>query len=236
MAGGLLHPRALYLLVRDILIERIVAREWQPGAALPNEHELAQQLGASVGTVRKALDLMAEENIVIRRHGRGTFVTDFSSRRLVLSSIVSSDGKFIEGEKKMKSINHCAAKPDEAAKMDLNEGDAIIRIERVRYHRNRPFLSEICLLPFRYFSSLPTDLATYRLSALAQQNSHIVGHSVELVSPTLADGAVAHDLKIKEGTPILKLDRIVYSNKDEILEWRVGKCVLRNELYRVVHR
>src|SRR5690606_30748158 len=74
-----LAARPLYLQVRDVLVQRIVVGHWKPGAPLPNETHLAQQLGISSGTVRKALDLMEVERIVTRRQGRGTFVNDYAS-------------------------------------------------------------------------------------------------------------------------------------------------------------
>ena len=74
-----LTARPLYLQVRDALVGRVTAGEWKPGGALPNEIHLAQEMQISVGTVRKALDIMVSERIVTRRQGRGTFVNDFGA-------------------------------------------------------------------------------------------------------------------------------------------------------------
>ena len=78
-AVGRFSTRPLYLQVKDMLIERILAGTWQPGAAIPNEIELSRKLGISVGTVRKALDEMEGERLISRRQGRGTFVIDQTS-------------------------------------------------------------------------------------------------------------------------------------------------------------
>ena len=50
--------RPLYLQLRDALVERIARGQWKPGAAVPNEQDLAREFGVSPGTMRKALDLM----------------------------------------------------------------------------------------------------------------------------------------------------------------------------------
>src|SRR6185437_2452160 len=64
----------LYAKVRDAFVQRLVDGSWQPGQALPSEIELAQEIGVSQGTVRKALDALASENLLVRQQGRGTFV------------------------------------------------------------------------------------------------------------------------------------------------------------------
>ena len=71
--------RPLYLQARDAVAKRIAAGEWKPGAVLPNEADLAQEFSVSPGTMRKALDLLKSERLLIRRQGRGTFVNDPAS-------------------------------------------------------------------------------------------------------------------------------------------------------------
>src|SRR5262249_17855515 len=66
----------LYLQVCELLMRQIAGGVWQPNAALPNELELARELGVSGGTVRKALEKLEADRLVVRRQGRGTFVVD----------------------------------------------------------------------------------------------------------------------------------------------------------------
>ena len=66
----------LYMQVRDILEQRIASQQWLVNAALPNELELAREMGVSPGTMRRALDMLEDEGLLTRRRGRGTFVTD----------------------------------------------------------------------------------------------------------------------------------------------------------------
>ena len=65
--------RPLYLQVRDALAQRIATGEWKPGDAIPNENDLARQLGVSPGTVRRSLDLLESEHLLTRRQGCGSF-------------------------------------------------------------------------------------------------------------------------------------------------------------------
>lgn len=230
-----LAARPLYLQVRDVLVQRIVVGHWKPGASLPNETQLAQQLGISIGTVRKALDLMEVERIVTRRQGRGTFVNDYASSETTFpfSMFHNFEGRRISGTKRGRSISRIEATAEQAAKLGLRRGDELIRVERTRDHQEQTFLTEVCLLPAKLFTRLPEDFGGYRLSALAQLNSILVGRADEIVEIAVATEQQAKDLDIAPSTPVLKLDRVIYSDQDEALEWRIAYCYLRNERYLV---
>src|SRR5215203_5028435 len=75
--------RPLYRQVRDVLVKRIADGVWHAGQLLPSEGEIALDLGVSQGTVRKALDEMTAQNLVVRRQGRGTFVAKHDDARIL---------------------------------------------------------------------------------------------------------------------------------------------------------
>src|SRR5262245_59147871 len=64
----------LYLQIKGLLERSLEAREWRPGEAIPSEMELANRFGVAQGTVRKAIEALAADNLVVRRQGKGTFV------------------------------------------------------------------------------------------------------------------------------------------------------------------
>lgn len=230
-----LEVRPLYLQVRDALVQRIVIGHWKPGASLPNEGQLAQQLGISIGTVRKALDVMEAERIVTRRQGRGTFVNDYSAAETTFpfSMFHDFEGRRISGHKRARSISRVQASAGEAERLGLLQGDEVIRIERMRDHQDRTFMTEVCLLPAKLFTRMPEDFGCYRLSALAQLNSILVARADERVDIAIAQAQDAADLDVAEGTPLLRLDRIIRSDHDHVLEWRVALCFMRSESYLV---
>ena len=229
-----LTARPLYLQVRDVLVQRIIVGQWKPGGTLPNETLLAQQLGISIGTVRKALDLMETERIVTRRQGRGTFVNDYASETMFpFSTFHNFEGQRISGTKRTKSISRVQADAEEASRLRVQRGEELIKIERLREHQGKIFMTETCLLPARLFSRLSEDLGTYRLSALAQLNAILVGQADERVDVALANADDAKDLDVNEGTALLRLDRIIFSDQGDPLEWRVARCFMRHERYVV---
>src|SRR5688572_16184743 len=71
----------LYLQIRALLLDSLDAGDWKPGEAIPSEIELAARYNVSQGTVRKAIDAMAAENIVVRRQGKGTFVATHTEEK-----------------------------------------------------------------------------------------------------------------------------------------------------------
>src|SRR5919202_1506403 len=75
--------RPLYRQVRALLVRRLAEGVWQPGQLLPSEGQLAAELGVSQGTVRKALDALTAERLLVRRQGRGTFVAEHDGERIL---------------------------------------------------------------------------------------------------------------------------------------------------------
>ena len=68
--------RPKYMQLRDVLLDRLRSGEWRVGRSIPNEGELAREYLVSQGTVRKALDQLEHERLLVRMQGRGTFVTE----------------------------------------------------------------------------------------------------------------------------------------------------------------
>jgi GntR family transcriptional regulator len=64
----------LYQQIKALILQSLQAGEWKPGESIPSEMELAARFRVSQGTVRKAIDELAAENLVVRRQGKGTFV------------------------------------------------------------------------------------------------------------------------------------------------------------------
>src|SRR6187397_2079836 len=74
--------RPLYEQIKILLTQSLVAGEWKPAEAIPSEMDLASRFRVSQGTVRKAIDELAAENLVVRRQGKGTFVATHAEQHL----------------------------------------------------------------------------------------------------------------------------------------------------------
>jgi GntR family transcriptional regulator len=146
----------LYQQIKTLILQSLQAGEWKPAEAIPSEMELAARFGVSQGTVRKAIDELASENLLIRRQGKGTFVATHAARqvqtrflRLVpdspaeatpsgidSSDTYSSNGKNILVNRTITACSRQRATADIAKALNLKAGDAVIYIQRVLAYPN----------------------------------------------------------------------------------------------------
>ena len=233
-AVGRFSTRPLYLQVKDMLVQRIVAGAWKPGAAIPNEIELSRELGISVGTVRKALDEMESERLISRRQGRGTFVIDQTSDECAIrfSNIRDPDGIRIAGEIESCEVVPASANESEARLLQLRIGDPVFRLRRVRVHDDQPFMIEDSTIPQARFPGLAQDSdIPPSIVVLAHRYGVLLARAEEKISVAAAEGIVAQTLKVANGTPLLKLDCVVFAIDGRPIEWRVASCHLRDNYY-----
>ena len=231
---GRFSTRPLYLQVKDMLIQRIAAGAWKPGAAIPNEIELSRELGISVGTVRKALDEMESERLISRRQGRGTFVIDQTSNEHAVrfSNIRDTNGIRITGEVESCSVAAAAASDAESRRLQLRISEPIFHIHRVRTHKDAPLMVEDATVPQSRFPGLPQEEdVSLSIVVLAHRYGVLLGRADEKVGATTAKGGIAKALKVAEGTPLLTLDSVVYAIDGRPIEWRVAHCHLSDNHY-----
>jgi GntR family transcriptional regulator len=220
----------LYEQVRDLIAHRIASGQWQAGAMLPNELELARELGVSSGTVRKALEVLERERLLRRQQGRGTFVADHTSEELAarFSNIRDKTGRRMSGTMELLAQTTGAATPDEQRHLQLEPGETVVRTSRRRRNGTGIFMHEdACLAASRFPGLADTEAGNYRISSLAQNHGVHLGRASEYV---MLEGASAHAaglLDVEEGTPLLKLERTVFTIEGLPVEWRVGLCHLR---------
>src|SRR5512145_227755 len=72
----------LYQQIKGLILQSLEAGDWKPGESIPSEMDLAARFRVSQGTVRKAIDELAAENLVVRRQGKGTFVATHSEQHV----------------------------------------------------------------------------------------------------------------------------------------------------------
>jgi GntR family transcriptional regulator len=226
--------RPLYLQVRDALVKRITDNVWRPGVAIPNEPDLARELGVSPGTMRKALDLLASEHLVTRRQGRGTFVNDQTSNKLVLrfTNIRDRDGERIVDSVGSSDIGTGEATDLECARLRLQSHDPVYRIRRLRITKGRPYMVDETSMPATLFPGLAgKEPLSHRISVILGQYSILPGRAQERASVCKAATAVAAALGLASRSPIMVLDRVVFALDNAPVEWRVGYCHLVDEYY-----
>jgi GntR family transcriptional regulator len=227
--------RPLYRQVKDNFVRRLVDGVWSPGMALPSEGQLASEIGVSQGTVRKALDELAAENLLVRRQGRGTFVAEHDEQRILFQffKLVSDDGvaRFPDS----KVLDMASGPADTAERMALNmETDAIvIRIRRIRSLGGQPLILETVSLPAEVFPGLQDSAVPNNLYSLfATRYGITVANARERLKAVALSADQAGHLGVAAGTPALEIDRIALSLDGSAVERRLSLCLTEEAHYQ----
>jgi len=227
--------QTLYQKVDNIIRQRLIDNVWKPGDALPSEMQLADELDVSQGTVRKALNDMVTENLLFRRQGLGTFVSEHTERRALFLyfSIVGNDGSRLLPESNILSCEEKIPTPEEAEKLQLNQGDMIVQFRRIRFFNNVPIIVETISLPLEHFPGFGTDVEPPNNLFRFYQSAYgvTVAKGEEHLKAVRASAEETDLLGIADGAPLLEIDRIAKMLDSRPVEWRVSHCDTSNYRY-----
>jgi GntR family transcriptional regulator len=226
----------LYVQVRERLIERIAEGLWQPGQPLPSEIMLAEEFGVSQGTVRKALDALAADNLVVRHQGKGTFVATHTPQRELFHffHLVGQDGaKQMPVTRRLLSCGQRRAERDEAVRLGLAANAHVIEIKRLRDMGGEPAILETIVVPARLFPGLSEiDALPNELYHLYEEGYGVTIHkAVEDIRAVAADRQAARVLGVDLGAPLLAIDRLAETLDGTPVELRMSLCDTRAHAY-----
>lgn len=228
--------RPLYAKARETLLERIRSGAWKPGQAIPNEFEIAAELGVSQGTARKALDALAGAGLLVRRQGRGTFVVEHTPDDVLFRffHLYRDDGRPVRPDSTGASCVRRAGTARELAALALEVGAAVLHIERVRTREGQPFIAESIVLPGELFAGLgdgaPIPNTLYDL--FQKTFGVLVGRADERITAVVARPQDAGVLGVAEGMPLLHIARITFDIDNRPIELRTSICRLDGLHYR----
>ncbi len=233
----------LYLQIKGLLEKSLEAREWRPGEAIPSEIDLARRYGVSQGTVRKAIDALAGDNLVVRRQGKGTFVATHTEERSSLFRFLrirSNDGDPVSPVSRLLEVRRGKAAVDIARLLGQKPGDPVLVLRRVLEYGGEPVVLDEITLPAALFRGLTkARYDAYRGSMYSFFESEFgvrMLKAQEKLRAVAADEATAAILGTRPGSPLLAVDRLTLTYADKPVEVRRGLCVTHayhylNELY-----
>ncbi|MEO8303093.1 MAG: GntR family transcriptional regulator [Betaproteobacteria bacterium] len=238
MANSTPSFQPLYLQIKALLEKDLDAGEWRPAAAIPSEALLAQRFGVSQGTVRKAIDALAAENLVVRRQGKGTFVathTEEKSSMFRFLRLRANDGREEYPVSRLLDVRRGKASAEAARLLDLGIGDPVILMRRVLEFRFDPVVLDDIVLPGVLFKGLTKAKAdAYRGSMYSLFETRFgvrILKAQERLRAVAADAASARILAVRSGDPLLSVDRVTMTYGDRPVEWRRGLCATRHHHY-----
>lgn len=226
------NTRPLYQQVADEFVSRIVSRTWAPGQLIENEAEIARSLGISLGTVRKAFDILTENKLLERHQGRGTVVVDFESEKMRsrFSNISDMDGQRVSGEITHGTVEIVLPSADVAARLQVSEQTPVLAFERRRTHAGRLFMVEDVFLRVGNTAGPLSAAECERLARARWSRQDIATYKIEKVGCALSTEADRVAFGFEAEAALLTLERVVYSYQSRALELRFARCHLGNDL------
>ncbi len=220
----------LYDQIKILLTRSLIAGEWKPGEAIPSEMDLAVRYQVSQGTVRKAIDALAAENILIRRQGKGTFVATHTEPKTQYRflRIIPDKGDKIHPKTSFIDVKRGKANSEIARALDLKIGAPITAIRRVLVFAGKPVILDEVTVPSALVPNLTLEKIQESQGSIYSFFETTYGlrmiRAEERLRAVAADAFSAKQLQVKPGTPLLCVDRIAFTYGDKPVEWRRGLC------------
>jgi GntR family transcriptional regulator len=226
----------LYSQVQLKILQALEQGIWSFGDIIPSEVELAGLYGVSQGTIRKAIDELVGQNLLIRKQGSGTFVATHQEEqsKYRFLHIANQEGRFEESESKILLCTHQIAPISVAHELGLGAKDVVIHIRRLMNFQHKPVVLEDIWLPSPLFEGIHLDLLNSWRGTMyglfeSQYGIHMI-RAHERICAVMANAITQEFLNISPETPVLEIFRVAYTYGDRPVEVRQAQC-LTNEYH-----
>ncbi|MDP9125259.1 MAG: GntR family transcriptional regulator [Pseudomonadota bacterium] len=228
----------LYQQIKLLITRSLQEGEWKPGEAIPAETDLATRYRVSQGTVRKAIDELATENLVVRRQGKGTFVATHAEEQIQYRflRLAPDDDKPRGMERHFIDCKRMRAPAPIARALDLKGAEGAILVRRTLAQDDRPVVLDEIWLPAGMFKGLTAERLTDYIGPMYRLFETEFGVSMiraeEKIRAVAADAATAEVLAVPAGTPLLSVERLSFTYGDRPVELRRGLYRTDSHYYR----
>ncbi|MFN3986298.1 MAG: GntR family transcriptional regulator [Rhodocyclaceae bacterium] len=227
----------LYRQIKGLMLQALEAGEWRPGQVIPSEQELAARFNVSQGTVRKAIDEMAADNLLVRKQGKGTYVASHNDPRALFRflRLVPLDGEISHPESVPLDCWRAKAGQEASRMLDIKQGDPIIIVRRLLKFAQKPVVVDEIYLPGEVFQGLTLEVLQSWNGSLYSLFETRFGlrmiRAQESIRAVAADRGASEALKVPEGKPLLSVERVTYTYGDKPVEWRRGLYLTDEHFY-----
>jgi len=228
----------LYQQIKSLLTQSLEAGEWMPGESIPSEMDLAVRFRVSQGTVRKAIEELAKENLLVRRQGKGTYVASHNDEPRAAFKFLrlrSDDAQPIVTRSDILECRRVRAPADVARQLDIKAGESMVQLRRLLSINDRPGVLDEIWLPASIFRGLSADkLSGYKgplYGLFEREYGTRMVRADERLKAVSADETAATLLKVPPGEPLLLIERVAFTYLDRPVEFRRGWYVTRDHHY-----
>lgn len=227
-----------YQVIKRRIIQALSEGVYPAGSVLPAEKVLASEFGVSIGTLRKAVDELVADGILIRQQGRGTFVAQHDNDRLLyyFFHIVRHDGRKVTPKVQLVSFKTAKASRDQAGKLRLTVGDKIFQVTNLLSLDGEPVLMDVISIEAARFKGLTQQQFAGRPSSIYNLYQtgfdQTVVKASERLRATAATSLQSELLNVPVGSPLLCIRRLALGFHDDPIEWRESfVCTERYEYF-----
>ncbi len=222
----------LYLQLAHKLREHIARGDVGTGSALPSERDLSQMVGMSRVTVRKAIEMLIDEGLLLRKQGSGTFVAQRIEVPGASLSSFSEDARSRGDDPGVIWILKTYALPteEEASALELSLSASVARLCRVRLSGGEPLAIEHAVVPAVFLPDLAA-LGDSLYNVLEQGGMRPV-HGTQRIRASLATPTEAGILSIRENGEILRIERRARASDGRSVEFT--RSAYRGDRYDLV--
>jgi GntR family transcriptional regulator len=228
----------LYQQIKLLLVRSLQGGEWKPGEAIPSELELAARFRVSQGTVRKAIDELATENLLVRRQGKGTFVATHAEEQIQYRflRLMPDDGPVTGMARHFLDCRRMRAPAAVARALGLSGGEPALLVRRTLWRNGEPVVLDEIWLPALMFKGLTAErLSDYEgpMYGLFETEFGVrMIRAEEKIRAVAADEVAARLLHVAPGAPLLSVERLSHTYGDKPVELRRGLYNTDNHYYR----
>jgi GntR family transcriptional regulator len=227
----------LYRQIKSLILQGLESGKWRPGEAIPSEVELAQRFNVSQGTVRKAIDEMASENLLVRKQGKGTYVATHNDLRSFFRflRLVPSTGQIALPQSVPLECRRAKAGQEASRVLQIELGAPVIVVRRLLNFDGSPRVLDEIYLRGDVFAGLTLEaLRDTPVSLYSFFEDHFgvrMLRAEERLRAVAADRTSSELLGVAEGTPLLSVERVAFTYGDRPVEWRRGLYLTTDYYY-----
>ncbi len=216
-----------YKKVKFGITQALGQKKWSHNQAIPSEPILASRYKVSVGTIRRAINELVAENILVREQGRGTFVVSHTEDYMlnVFFRIENKNGKRELPKSNLISFEITRPSKSVSSYLKLTPNEKIYKIKTVLSFDQRPAIIDYIYLPKKMFSGLDETCFSDRKGTLFKLFQERYGITItkteETVEADLLNPDIATLLDQKPNLPVLKITRVAYAYKNVPIDLRV---------------
>lgn len=228
-------PIPIYIQIEEQLRARIKAGEFEAGTAIPSERELTESFGVSRMTLRQAVTNLVNDGLLYREKGRGTFVA-IPKVEQPLNGLTSftedMKARGMTPSNQLIEFKEIDPEADIAGELELQSGEKVFSVKRIRYADDKPMAIERTFLPVKLFPHLTEEALKGSLYSIIEEQQLRISHASQRMEAALVKKEDAELLKISLSSPVLCIERLSYLGDG--IPFELVQSIYRADRYKFI--